>query len=689
MTAYGNAANHPAQVPGLLIWLKADALVLNDADPVSTWTDSSGYGRDATGTTTTRPLYKAAPTGFNGKPAILFDGTDDILAFASLDLSLRKAVTVIVVCAKAGADSSQQVLYEFSTNYSLVSDSFILYRDTDGSAVASIKGNATTNTVNSIAHIGTSASIVTARFDTRQERDEATLAVDGHPGQYITTFGGNNTNVFGTQTSFLGCRSGGTLPFNGSIAEVLIYGRNLTARERKAVEDVLATKYAITRTVPIGVLAADGSSIGGGNAGNSAITRVFPDYLRNTLSGNWEVINHCHSGTAIYDQLWDAGDLDRWVTPTYSKNILVYGEGINDEFNTPHASVATIETRETTYLAARAAAGWTNVPCTLTPNSNAGWYGGGQVIYAADRLTLNTWKKATFANVADVGGDARIGDEGDQADTTYYAADQSHLVALGGAVMADVIARSMVTNGLAARFAPTDYTGCVGWWDASQITGLVDADPVSTWTNLATGIGNFTAASTLRPLYKTGIVNGATLPVVRFDGINDLMTTAAYDLSGTTAVSVFLVFGRVTAGTEYVVFERSVNYSSNPGGFLFDRQADNTVLVVQKGDVGQNASASSGTVTTAYIVSAAVIDRSLAGAAENKVTINANSVAQAGANNNTVGFGASDAFFLGGRSGGLFNVPGDIAELIVYNRALTIGERKRVELHLACKWGLF
>lgn len=54
---------------------------LNDGDAVSTWADASGNGRDSTGTTTQRPLYKTAIQG--GQPALLFDGINDRLTFSS------------------------------------------------------------------------------------------------------------------------------------------------------------------------------------------------------------------------------------------------------------------------------------------------------------------------------------------------------------------------------------------------------------------------------------------------------------------------------------------------------------------------------------------------------------------------------------------------------------------------------
>jgi hypothetical protein len=48
---------------------------LSDADPVSTWSDRSRNGADATQTSTNRPQYKATIQG--GQPVVRFDGTDD------------------------------------------------------------------------------------------------------------------------------------------------------------------------------------------------------------------------------------------------------------------------------------------------------------------------------------------------------------------------------------------------------------------------------------------------------------------------------------------------------------------------------------------------------------------------------------------------------------------------------------
>ena len=79
------AGNAWAQLPvtdGLTVWLKADAGVTLNGSTVSAWNDQSGAGRNATqGTTAKQPLYVASAD--NGKPSVLFDGTDDQLLWTA------------------------------------------------------------------------------------------------------------------------------------------------------------------------------------------------------------------------------------------------------------------------------------------------------------------------------------------------------------------------------------------------------------------------------------------------------------------------------------------------------------------------------------------------------------------------------------------------------------------------------
>ena len=73
----------PISTVGLNLWLKADSLLLSDSDAVTTWTDSSGQNNNVSQSNASgRPLYKT--NIFNSKPALLFDGTNDVLYGGSI-----------------------------------------------------------------------------------------------------------------------------------------------------------------------------------------------------------------------------------------------------------------------------------------------------------------------------------------------------------------------------------------------------------------------------------------------------------------------------------------------------------------------------------------------------------------------------------------------------------------------------
>ena len=74
MAAAGVAAFSPDQIAGLQLWLKADAITgLADADAITTWTDSSGNGHNATQVDVLRkPIFKTNIK--NSLPAVLCDG---------------------------------------------------------------------------------------------------------------------------------------------------------------------------------------------------------------------------------------------------------------------------------------------------------------------------------------------------------------------------------------------------------------------------------------------------------------------------------------------------------------------------------------------------------------------------------------------------------------------------------------
>lgn len=205
----------PDQVSGLLLWLKADSLTLNDDDPISTWTDSSSNGNNATGVTTARPLYKV--NVLNGKPVVRFDGSNDVLNFTSALSTIRTAIFVV----------------KYTTgylNYAPILGHASLY---DWHAPP-IDGNIVwTSYSNAYVQAATAYNNGTSLAATSIPRDITNFQLV----EFLTT-----GNVNGGR---LGNDRGGSW-FKGDYAEVIIYNNVISEVNRKNIEAYLATKYGLT-----------------------------------------------------------------------------------------------------------------------------------------------------------------------------------------------------------------------------------------------------------------------------------------------------------------------------------------------------------------------------------------------------------------------------------------------------------
>lgn len=71
---------------------------------------------------------------------------------------------------------------------------------------------------------------------------------------------------------------------------------------------------------------------------------------------------------------------------------------------------------------------------------------------------------------------------------------------------------------------PDQIAGLQLWYAANAITGKVDGDALTSWTD-AGSQGKNLAEATNPPSYRTNVIN--SLPVVRFDGTNDTLTAAS------------------------------------------------------------------------------------------------------------------------------------------------------------------
>lgn len=231
-------------------------------------------------------------------------------------------------------------------------------------------------------------------------------------------------------------------------------------------------------------------------------------------------------------------------------------------------------------------------------------------------------------------------------------------------------------------WTPASIDGLGLWLDAAAITGLVDGDPVSTWTNDGSA-GDATQSSTARPLYKTGIVNG--LPVVRFDGVDDWMSVADHtdiEMNANSTAFAVVVRRRSTPGGTYGagIVSKDAGATSAGAYYWYVTQDDNYPRLDRPYIEGGLGSPTAPPLNTACMM-ALKVSGTTATHYLNGTSTATDTIAAGTANNNALRVGAFSDGAL--KQFAQF----DFGELLIYNSALSDTDRAAVEDYLSAKWG--
>lgn len=200
------------------------------------------------------------------------------------------------------------------------------------------------------------------------------------------------------------------------------------------------------------------------------------------------------------------------------------------------------------------------------------------------------------------------------------------------------------------------------WLRADALTSAINGDAIASWPDISGNAKHATQASaSLQPIFTTGVANGR--PVLRFDGTNDAMSTTLSIAAN--PFTIFVVYScRTATSTGRRVISGSTNWLMGPynnayqsfnGAFI----AGPTVVV--NGFVLQDHRQSG---STAEMWTAKTLR---------------------GSNSNT---NAPGTIHIG--AAGMFSEPinGDVAEIVIYNTALSTTDRQTVENLLSTKYGL-
>jgi hypothetical protein len=216
-----------------------------------------------------------------------------------------------------------------------------------------------------------------------------------------------------------------------------------------------------------------------------------------------------------------------------------------------------------------------------------------------------------------------------------------------------------------AGFNPDSVTGLKLWFKADSIVAA-DDDPVGTWTDSSTSAKNLTQATgSKQPLYKTAVLNGK--PVVRFDGTDDTMATAALTLDQPLTYLMVVKMNSST-GTRYLC-----DGASNDSLLIYNG-GGGAIWVMYAG----GAAPSKATDTTAFHVFACKFDGA---SSEFYVDSGTAATGNCGANN-------AGGLTIGSSQNGSNPSSIDVAEWLAYDSALGNTDRVAVRDYLLTKYGL-
>ena len=243
VAAYGET---PVPVDGLRLWLDAGNGLTTGADGVvSGWADQSHFGHDVS-----QAELGLQPTlvaeALNGKPALLFDGEDDVLArvdVAGADLLSPDEVSVFAVVRQKWQSKVNTIVAWEAPNYK---NHMALLTSYNNKFLIDYGHASEGGRVSANQPEGWDDEWHVLEF--ARAGNLSTVKVDGESVE-MGEFGES------LEVDALGVLSVGAVPklaFGGEIAEVLVYNRTLSTGEHKSVTDYLGVKYGfIEGEVPV------------------------------------------------------------------------------------------------------------------------------------------------------------------------------------------------------------------------------------------------------------------------------------------------------------------------------------------------------------------------------------------------------------------------------------------------------
>ncbi len=668
----------------LYVWLRADAGTSTSTDntTLATWGDQAAPANDATDNGNP-PLFKNNTTdNINYNPVIDFDGTDDYLELGNL-ANIKSGSTDggNQTIFGVGIRNDSDFNFIIGSVTTSVSDRLIFgYRPSPDRATLQLGNNSENITVSSYDSPQT-PYLLEGKFDissgiTIEETRETSFSRTAGSGTIPST---------GSATNYLGMNEN-TRYYNGLISEVIIFNNAISELESQQVNSYLALKYGLTLTNDNDDDANLGETIAGAiNEGDyaSASGVVIWDYNQNSAY---------HNGIAGIGRD-DASLLDQKQSiSTHADAVLAVGLGSMATTNTANANAFDDDGDFLIWghdggTTARASANSTDLPEGVSERMSRVWK-------VADTGTVGATEVQFHLSGLGYGTDAAnfhliVSNSATMADGSIIAASAydlgTDIVSFTGVDLTDGQYLSLGTTASAPGGVSTNL---YVWLKADAGTSTTtDNSTLSTWTGQ--GVTSISAtADGNPPLFKDNATDNINFnPVIDFDGTNDRLTLGnlANIKSGSANGGDYTIVGVGLRADEQADYFLGSAGTSNGQNLLMGYALDGNGKGVRLGHSGDELDMPSAKAYDDPGLSPFLLFGNFD--AGNRILEETRDGSYLrGTQTGLTALQGSMVNYIGMYSTIYYNGP--IAELIIYEEAISEAEEQQVNSYLALKYGL-
>lgn len=628
----GKNIQGPACVDGgIKLWLRADEGLTDTIGTVSQWDDVSGNGHSfVKNGANPLPLYETTNPRFNFNPSLNFDagaGTEELRDDSVGDLISPTALdnySMFAAMVKVGNSDRLFTTQNTGANF------YALDVNQGGRASAAIEYQ------NPVVLTNNETKLVGITYDgtgpNRRGYHNGKLTID--PAVSAATI-----NSIAAGAAEIGPANGNG-DFNGQMAEIIVYNRQVSLVEAQMINSYLALKYGVTldQTTATDYLASDGTTMwdASDNAGyGNDIAGIGKDDCTNLNQKQSKSVNSDALITMALGTSKEATNQDNPNTITNDKSFLVWS---NDNGST---SFATAFTKTGSTINLRTARIW------KVDKTN----------WADQNITICVSQSGERSLIIDNGGDA---DFADDAETSVHALDFSTgCVTINSSLLPDGAHFSLGTE----IKGPACVDAGVQVWLRGDYGYTTTSGP---WVDFS---GNNKTATIIAGGPGSGSVNFN--PAVDFGGSANFEIPLNIRPASMPSISTFIVYEADAA---------SRTIFGNDNGGANDRSLYmNTICPGCVGITGINVTGQSKLVTTVW--QNGVTNGTFVLSDGREVHRSTRTALNDGATVTWLGRG-----FNGVAAGSYFD--GRIAEFVIYNTNLTDLERQQVQSYLALKYGI-